>query len=139
MVDTFQGFKLKRKETTSMYDLAEILRPAQYHCGRPSYVAAQELNNLGKISTVITEEVEDDPIKEAESVPITKEAEPVIEKVAEQVAVPVFEEDDSPDVTPKPKVKSNQKAASVQVEDIDDEPCVTPKEKSRTRKPKIVD
>ena len=118
-----------------MYDLAEILRPAQYHCGRPSYVAAQELNNLGKISTVITEEVEDDPIKEAEAVPITKEAEPVIEKVA----VPVFEEDDSPDVTPKPKVKSNQKAASVQVEDIDDEPCVTPKETTRTRKPKKVD
>lgn len=133
MVDTFQGFKLKRKETTSMYDLAEILRPAQYHCGRPSYVAAQELNNLGKISTVITEEVEDDPTKEVEAVPITKEADPVFEKVA----VPVFEEEGSPAVTPKPKARSNKKAPIVQAEE--DESCVTQKETTRTRKPKKVD
>ena len=119
-----------------MYDLAEILRPAQYHCGRPSYLAAQELNNLGKISTAIPEEVEADHItEEVEADHITKVAEPVIENVA----VPVVEENGSPAVTPKPKGRSNKKAPIVQAEDIDDEPCVTPKDKPRTRKPKKVD
>ena len=61
----------------------------------------------------------------------------MIGKVAEQVVVPVFEEEGSPAVTPKPKARSNKKAPIVQAED--DESCVTPKETTRTRKPKKVD
>ena len=136
MCDTYKDLKLKRKETTSMYALAEILKPAQYHCGRPSYLAAQELNNLGKISTAIAEEVEADHFtEEVETDPITKVAKPVIAKAD----VPVVRENDSPPVTPKPMGRSNKKAPIVKAEDIDDEPCVTPKNKPRIRKTKKVD
>jgi len=136
MCDTYKDLKLKRKETTSMYSLAEILRPAQYHCGRPSYLAAQELNNVDKISTAIAEEVEADHLtEEVETDSITKVTKPVIAKAD----VPVVEEHGLPSVTPKPKSRLNKKAPIVQAEDIDDEPCVTPKNKSRIRKPKIVD
>jgi len=136
MCDTYKDLKLKRKETTSMYALAEILKPAQYHCGRPSYLAAQELNNFGKISTAIAEEVEADHLpEEVETDIITKVDKPVIEKVD----VPVVEENGSPSVTPKPMSRSNKKAPIVQAEDIDDEPCVTPKNKPRIRKTKKVD
>jgi hypothetical protein len=136
MCDTYNDLKLKRKETTSMYALAEILKPAQYHCGRPSYLAALELNNVGKISTAIAEEVETDHLtEEVETNPNTKVAKSVIAKPD----VPVVEENGSPADTPKFEGRSNKKAPIVQAEDIDDEPCVTPKNKPRTRKPKKVD
>ena len=120
---------LKRKQTGSMYSLADVLRPAQFHCGRPSFVAVRDLKNFGQVVDPIFEEAEADPT------PKEIQGEPLIERVA----VPVVEEDDSPAVTPKPKVKSNKKAPLVQAEDIEDEPCVTPKEKSRTRKTKKAD
>ncbi len=120
---------LKRKQTGSMYSLADVLRPAQFHCGRPSLVAVRDLKNFEQVVDPIFEEVEADPT------PKEVQSEPVIEKVA----VPGVEEDDYPAVTPKPKVKFNKKAPLVQTEDIEDEPCVTPKEKSRTRKTKKAD
>ena len=53
-VEIVEGSKtLKRKETLSMYSLAEILKPAQFHCCRPSLVASSFIKNANLPDTLV--------------------------------------------------------------------------------------
>jgi hypothetical protein len=67
-VEIVEGAKtLKRKETLSMYSLAEILKPAQFHCYRPSLVASGHIKNANLSDTTVipvVNEVEDQKVQE---------------------------------------------------------------------------
>lgn len=53
--DEIEAVSLKRKTTASMYSIADLLRPPQFHCGRSSLSAAEVLKQFGKNENKIDE------------------------------------------------------------------------------------
>lgn len=66
--DEIKGANLKRKGTESMYSLAEVLRPPQFHCGRSSLTAVDIVREMKPFPGVVEETivVSDDEEKEEE-------------------------------------------------------------------------
>ena len=73
--EEIKGANLKRKGTESMYSLADVLRPPQFHCARSSLSAVDIVRQMKPFPGVVEEtfvvsddeESEDDEVNESKT------------------------------------------------------------------------